>query len=161
MPLSLIWIITTVLLLAGLAGTIIPGLPGIGLVFGGILLYGILTDFTTISIPAVAAFGGIALLAVAADYAGSFLGAKVGGGKKIALLGTIGGAIIGAFTGGPLGILIGAFVGGLVGALIEGQTHHQAFKIAALSVVGILGAAVFQFVLAAAMIVAFVITVLV
>ena len=153
-----IWVITSLLLGVGLAGTVIPAVPGIGLVFAGILFYAFVTGFAAISIPAVIIFGIVALIAWAADLAGSALGATAGGGKKFALIGAVVGAIIGLTTG-PVGLLVGSFLGGLAGALIDGQNTQQAIRVAALSVVGVIGAAIFQFIVALAMIIAFLIAV--
>lgn len=159
MPLFVLWVIVGSLLLIGLVGTVVPGLPGVGLAFAGVLIFAAATQFTLVSVPTVIVFGLIGALAVAADYAGSLLGAKVGGGKRMALAGTIIGSLIGAVSGGPAGLFIGAFLGGLLGALMEGQTHQQAVKIALLSMVGIVGASAFQFVLTLAMIIAFLLAV--
>ncbi|MBI1833293.1 MAG: DUF456 family protein [Candidatus Andersenbacteria bacterium] len=156
----ILWTVTTVLFIVGLGGTVIPGLPGIGFVFAGILLYAWATSFTTVSGVSVVALGIVALAALAASYLGSAVGAKYGGGKQKAIWGTILGALIGA-TFGPIGIFVGAFVGGLIGALLEGNSHQQALRIAALSILGTLGASVIQFFLALAMIAAFLVAVFV
>lgn len=159
MPTILLWSITGLLMLLGLAGTVVPGIPGVGFVFAGMLFYGIVTDFTSISIGTMTMFGIVTAAAWLANYAGSVVGARAGGGKKPALIGTIVGAIIGGIAAGPGGIIAGAFFGGLAGALFEGQSHEQALKIALLATAGVVGAAVFQVLLAAVMIIAFLIAV--
>ncbi|MEX1112042.1 MAG: DUF456 domain-containing protein [Candidatus Andersenbacteria bacterium] len=153
-----VWAGISLLFVIGLAGTIIPGVPGVGLVFAGVLVYGVVTDFTILSVPTVILFGIVAVLAWLADYAGSAVGSKLGGGNKKALAGTVIGAIVGAFAG-PLGIFIGAFLGSLTGVLLEGKNSHQAAKVAFYSVLGTLGATVIQFILALAMIIAFLVIV--
>lgn len=155
----LVWFITIVLMLLGVVGTLLPAIPGIGFVFAGILVYAIATQFATISGATVAIFGVIAVLTWLANYLGSVMGAASGGGKGKALIGTILGAIAGVIIGGPVAILIGAFIGALVGALIEGKTHQQATKVAIWSVVGIIGATLFQFLIAISMVIAFFIAV--
>lgn len=155
MPIAIVWLTTVILFVVGLGGILIPALPGIGFVFAGILVYAWATGFSTISPITVLVFGVIALLAWLADFWGASVGAKVGGGKTYALTGTILGAIIGAIAFGPIGLFVGAFIGAMVGAVLEGATHQQALRVAALSVVGIVGATIVQFVLGIAMIVAF------
>ena len=78
-PITL-WIIVSVLFVLGTVGTLIPALPGIGFVFAGILIYGIVTQFTSVSITTVVALGAFSLLAMALDYVGSTIGAKAAGG---------------------------------------------------------------------------------
>lgn len=150
----LLWTLTAVLFIVGVAGTVVPALPGIGFVFAGILLYAWATGFAVVSVFSVVVLGVVATLALAASYFGSVVGAKYGGGKQKAMWGTIIGAIVGAFFS-PIGIFVGAFLGGLAGALLEGQSHQQALRIAALSIVGTLGASIVQFFLALAMIATF------
>lgn len=152
---AIVWVVTAALFIVGLAGVVIPVLPGIGFVFAGTLVYAWATGFSTISPLTIVVFGLLALLAWLADFWGASVGAKVGGGKTYALIGTVIGAVVGAVAVGPLGLLVGAFLGAMVGAVTEGATHQQALKVAALSVVGIVGGTVVQFLLSVAMIVAF------
>lgn len=159
MTLALIWFITLILLGTGLLGTIIPGLPGVGLVFAGVLVYALATSFAQISVMTVVIFGMLAALALAASYAGSVVGSRLGGGKRFAVVGTLLGALIGV-TAGPLGLLAGAFLGALMGALIEGKRGDQAVTVAAYSIIGVLGGTIIQFLLGVVMIIAFLVAVL-
>ncbi|MEX0649673.1 MAG: DUF456 domain-containing protein [Candidatus Andersenbacteria bacterium] len=151
---AVVWSVIALLFAGGLAGTIIPGVPGVGLVFLGIFIYAITTEFTILTIPAVVIFAIVALLAWLTDYLGSAVGSKLGGGSKKALLGTVVGAFIGALAG-PLGIFVGAFTGGLIGALLEGKSYQQATRVALFSVLGTIGSTAIQLLLAIAMIGAF------
>lgn len=153
-------IVTGLLFLGGIMGTVVPGVPGIGLIFLGVLLFAWNTGFSLISGMTVAIFGLVALLAWGTDLMGSMVGAKVAGGKKWALFGTILGALMGIMAGPP-GMMLGAFVGGFLGAVLEGANHQKALKVALFTVVGILGATVMQLMLAVAMILAFLIAVFV
>ncbi len=147
--------IVAILFLIGLAGTIIPGLPGIGLIFAGILIYAITTSFTTVTGTHLLIFALVSGLALAASYAGSMMGAKAGGGGAPSTIGTMVGALIGlAF--GPLGIFLGAFVGALAGSLYEGRSSAVATKVALYSVVGIIGGTIVQLLLGLSMIGAFI-----
>lgn len=157
---SLLWLIVSVLFLIGLAGIFIPALPGILLVFAGILLYAIATDFVTVTMFTVLALGGVALLAWLADWAGAALGARAGGGRWPTVLGSVAGMLVGLTTGGPLGMVVGAFLGALTGALYEGKDAAQAGRAALFSLVGLIGATVVQLVLALGMIGAFLLAVL-
>jgi uncharacterized protein YqgC (DUF456 family) len=155
MSLSIIWLVTILLLSVGLIGTIIPALPGIALTYVGILFYSFMTDFRGISPSTVIIFGIITAIAFLAGHMGSVIGSRAGGGKTWSVVGTFFGAIIGLFTFGPIGLFVGAFFGALGGGMIEGATHHQAFKIATFSTIGVLGGAIVQFFLALSMTIAF------
>jgi hypothetical protein len=159
-PLVLL-ILVSVLFLAGLAGTIVPGLPGIPLIFLGALLYGYFTEFATISPITVGVFGFAALIALGADYLGSVLGARYGGGSWWAIGGVLIGALIGVAVLGPLGLILGALAGGFGGALVEGQTNAGALRVTLTTFVGIIGASIFQFVLGLSLLVTFVVALIV
>ena len=157
----LIWILISILFLVGLAGVVIPGLPGLGLIFLGILIYALATNFAHISVAALVIFGLITALATLADYYGSALGARLGGGKWWALAGSLIGAIAGAMIAGPPGLFVGAYTGALLGALQEGQSTQQAARTAVFAIVGLVGAAIVQFVVAIALILSFLLMVIV
>ncbi|PIT98225.1 MAG: hypothetical protein COT71_01855 [Candidatus Andersenbacteria bacterium CG10_big_fil_rev_8_21_14_0_10_54_11] len=155
MSLFIIWFIVSLLFLAGLAGIFIPAVPGIALVFAGILVYAAVTGFAVISVPMVIVLSLIALLAWLADWFGPAAGARLGGGGKATILGSVIGLLLGLMMGSPLGIAPGAFLGALAGALYEGKSGSAASRAAVFSVLGLLGAAVVQFILALGMIAAF------
>ncbi|HLC49292.1 MAG TPA: DUF456 domain-containing protein [Candidatus Andersenbacteria bacterium] len=151
-------IITILLFGIGCLGTLVPGLPGIGLVYGGILLYAFADGFTSISVSTVVYLGIVTIIAAMAQYVGSLWAAKSAGGRQKALIGTLLGAFIGTISG-PIGIFVGAFMGALIGATIEGKNPEKAFRVAMLSVLGIVGGSLIQLVLSIALISAFVLAV--
>lgn len=153
----LLWCITIVLFAIGTIGTIVPGLPGLGFVFAGVLLYSWATDWAQISTTTVVVVGFIALLASLADWFGSGLATQIGGGKRKAFVGTLLGGVLGLLVASLPGMLIGAFVGAMAGAILEGKKPQQAGKIAVLSIMGILGAKVLQLGIALGIIITFII----
>lgn len=154
----LILVITIIFFLLGVLGTLIPALPGIGLVYAGILIYAFADHFTVIEVSTVVYLGIAALIASGAQYIGSVWAAKSAGGKKRALVGTFIGALFGTMAG-PVGIFVGAFSGALAGALLEGSNPEKAARVAFQSVVGIIGGSIIQFLLSLALIAAFIIAV--
>lgn len=155
LSLSIIWLITILLLIVGLVGTIIPALPGIGLTYAAILFYSFASDFRGISPSTVVIFGVITTIAFLASYLGSLFGTRAGGGKTWSVAGSFLGAIVGLFTMGPIGLFVGAFLGALAGGLIEGASHNEALKIATFSTIGTVGGALVQFLLALSLTIAF------
>lgn len=154
-----IWIITLLLFFLGVAGTIIPGLPGLALVFAGVLFYAWITQFATISTTTVVVIGVVALLAGLAEWYGSAVVAGLSGGRTKVLMGTIAGSVIGLLVASAPGMLLGAFIGAFVGALAEGKDITTAGKVAALSIVGLLGAKALQVIVALGVVIAFLIAV--
>lgn len=154
-----LWLITAAMFVIGLIGTVVPGLPGIGIVYGGILVYAFATDFASISGTTVIIFGVVTAAALFASYMGTIIASKIGGGKKKALTGAALGALMGTFAG-PGGMMIGAFLGAFLGALMEQQSGERALKVAALSVLGAIGGSVIQLLLAVVLIISFFLAIL-
>lgn len=161
MSLILLWVLTIGLFILGVLGVFVPFLPGIGLVFAGILLYAWMTNFSVISLGAVIVFGVVTFLAWLVEYLGSILGARFGGGGRYAMWGSLLGGLMGLVFVGPLGLLLGVVVGVVAGALYEGKNLNQAGKTAFFSILGILGARIIQLIMALSVIVAFIVAVII
>ena len=72
----LLWSLVVLLIVAGIAGTVLPMLPGTALVFAGLLLGAWIDDFTLVSAVTVAVLGVLTLISWAVDYLSGVLGAK-------------------------------------------------------------------------------------
>ncbi|OYT14711.1 MAG: hypothetical protein B7C24_16880 [Bacteroidetes bacterium 4572_77] len=131
-------ILAIVLGLIGLAGAIIPILPGPVFSFLGLLsLY-----FTKMA-PFEERFMGIWLLftvlITAIDQIVPVLGAKKMGASKYGINGAIVGLLLGIFLFPPIGIIVGPFLGALVGELLHGNDFNSATKAGFGSLLGFLG----------------------
>jgi len=104
---AILWI-TLIVMLAGLAGSVLPGLPGVPLIFISGLVYAFATDFEYVGGLTVAFLGLFAAIALVLDFVATAYGARRFGASN---WGTAGGAI-----GGIVGALIGALFLG-IGAL--------------------------------------------
>lgn len=155
-----IWFPVAFLCIAGLLGTFIPLLPGVGIIFLGILLYAIVTDFVTISPFILSIFALTTVLASLSSYGAGIIGARVGGGGRLTVLGAIIGAVVGVLVT-PLGLLLGSFVGALAGALIESPDQTRALRVSLFTVIGVVGSSILQFMIGLSMIAAFIMLVLV
>lgn len=155
MSTAVLWLATGLFFAGGLLGIVVPGLPGVGLVFIGILFYAMMTDFVQVSVGFVIGSGIVALAAWLVEYLGAIIGAKAGGGGKFTLLGTIAGGLLGLLAGGPLGLLAGVVLGAAMGAMYEGKTVEKAGRAALFSIVGIMGAKIVQAGLTAGLIIVF------
>jgi uncharacterized protein len=122
----------SVLLLAatGLAGLLlIPfGLPGLWVIVLGILSYGWLTDFRTLSAGLVALIVGLALVGELVEAWIGFRFAQRYGGSRRAGWGAVFGGLVGAVMGVPvpvIGSVIGGFVGAFAGAALFEYTRAR------------------------------------
>jgi uncharacterized protein YqgC (DUF456 family) len=116
----LLWTLVVVLVVTGLAGLVLPGLPGAPLLFGGLLLMAWIENFAYIGAGTLVALGVLAALTFAVDLVAGALGAKRYGASGRAMLGAAIGATVGIFLG-LVGVLIGPFVGALIGELSRGR----------------------------------------
>ena len=148
--------IAAVLVVIGLVGTVLPALPGLPLVFAGMLLAAWAGDFQQISVFTVVVLGVLTLLSLAIDFWATALGAKRVGASRKALVGAVLGTFAGIFFG-PVGLFAGPFVGALAGELLHGRTLNgrglgQATKVGFGTWLGIVFGVVLKLTLAFAMI---------
>jgi len=111
---ALWWTLAVLMALAGVAGTVLPVLPGTLLVLAGLFLGAWIDGFERVS---GATMGLIALLAVlgfATDYVAALLGAKKVGASRWALIGAALGTVVGLLAG-FVGVLVLPFVGAVAG----------------------------------------------
>ena len=120
-----LWLLAAILVLVGIAGTILPMLPGIPLVFVGLFIAAWLDGFAKVSVLTIIIIGLIALLALIVEFVASFITVKKAGASKYALWGAAIGGLIGFFTG-PLGLIIGTAVGAAIGELLAEKETSQA-----------------------------------
>ena len=123
----LLKILAAVLVLIGLAGTLLPILPGVPLIFAGLLVAAWADNFQHVGAVALTILGALTVLAIAADFLASALGAKKLGASPKAVAGATIGAIVGIFFGLP-GIVLGPFLGAVIGELSAKRELLQAGK---------------------------------
>ena len=111
-----LWTLAVLLVLAGVAGLVLPLLPGPALLFGGLLLAAWIEDFVHVGAGTLTALGIMALLIFAVDAAGTAYGARRYGASRRAIAGAAIGAVVGIVFG-LIGVLIGPFVGAVIGEL--------------------------------------------
>ena len=92
-----LWIVAGLLVASGLAGLLLPALPGPPLIFAGLLCAAWAEDFVYVGWRTLTMLGGLALLAVAADFVAGAFGAKHFGASTKAMVGAAIGALIGLF----------------------------------------------------------------
>ncbi|MDX5324722.1 MAG: DUF456 domain-containing protein [Bacteroidota bacterium] len=125
------------LLLLGLAGAILPILPGPPLSFVGLLLIEI--SFGSPSPIMLYILGALALLVFLLDYWVPIWGTRKFGGTRAGVIGATLGLIAGLLVFPPFGVILGPFAGAYIGEVIYSKkTHGEAFKAAWGSFIGFL-----------------------
>jgi len=150
-PQAYFFVLAAILVLLGLAGTILPVLPGVLLVFGGLFLAAWADGFQRVGVIALTIIATLGALSFVADFVASLLGAKRVGASPLALVGAAVGGIIGVFLGIP-GILFGPFIGAVAGEYLARGRLVQAGKVGLGTWIGLLVAAVAKVVIAFLMI---------
>lgn len=122
------YIVAAVLVLVGLAGTILPALPGLPLVFAGMVLGAWAGGFEHIGIPVLVVLGLLTLLSLVVDFWATALGARRVGASGKAVAGAVAGTFAGIFFG-PVGLFAGPFIGALAGELLHGRDVAKATRV--------------------------------
>jgi len=113
---GLLLALTLVLMVVGLLGSVLPGLPGVTLIFLSALVYATLTDFRSIGATILVVLFIFAAIAFVADFVATSYGARRFGASN---WGTVGGAI-GGIAGALFGLLflgIGSLFGLILGTI--------------------------------------------
>ena len=105
-----------ILILAGLAGLVLPVLPGPFLVLTGLLLAAWSEDFVYIGTTTITILVILAIITFIVDYVAGAYGAKKYGASRQAIWGAIIGAVVGLFLG-LIGVIVGPFIGAFIGQL--------------------------------------------
>ena len=123
-PTTLYYVLAVLLVLVGIAGTILPALPGLPLVFAGMLLAAWAGDFQQVGVPMLVALGLLTVFSLAVDFWATALGAKRVGASRLAIVGAMVGTVAGLFFG-PIGLLLGPFGGAIAGELIHRRSLQK------------------------------------
>jgi uncharacterized protein YqgC (DUF456 family) len=108
------WVLAWLLVVIGLAGALLPALPGTPVIMAGLVLMAWLNDFIRVGFSTLAALLALTLLSVIVDFLATAEGARRFGAGRAAILGATLGLIVGIFFGLP-GMLLGPFVGAVAG----------------------------------------------
>lgn len=106
-----VWTLTTVLMVIGLAGAVLPFVPGPMVIFVAALVHTLLRPQSGVGWWCIAILFVLMLVAYAFDFASGAVGAKWFGGSRWGMAGVILGGIVGLFFG-IIGLIIGPLVGG-------------------------------------------------
>ena len=160
-----------IIMLVGVAGAVIPGLPGSSLILVAILVWGLINGFSQMGWALGIAIL-VLLLSILIDFLASYWGAKQSGASKWGQIGCLVGFGLGFFGllpalpfGGPLlGMLIGPFFGAVLGEFLYRkdlefpQRMNLSFKAGLGIVVGTVVGNIIQGILAISTVIVFLVT---
>jgi len=118
---TLLYAVAALLIIVGLLGAIVPALPGIPLIFGGIWLVSALDHYRHAGLWWLLLIAFIGLVGLTIDLIAGVLGAKRVGASRLAILGALAGTVTGLFFGLP-GLVLGPFLGAVLGELAAGNS---------------------------------------
>ncbi|MEO8486420.1 MAG: DUF456 domain-containing protein [Betaproteobacteria bacterium] len=133
----LLWALAAALIAVGIAGTILPAIPGATLVFGGIALAAWVDDFARVPVWVVVVAGVLAALTWVIDLAAGAAGAKRMGASPWAVVGAAVGTIAGVFTG-LVGLLFLPLAGAALGEYLARRDLVRAGKVGIATWIGLL-----------------------
>lgn len=145
------WIGAGVLVVIGLIGLVLPGIPGAPLIFAGLLLAAWAESFTYVGLWTLVALGLLAILTYCVDFWATMFGAKKFGASKRAVIGALIGAVVGLFLGLP-GVIFGPFIGAVIGELSAQRNLQQAARAGFGATVGLVLGAALKIAMALAMV---------
>ncbi|OGU21228.1 MAG: hypothetical protein A2580_13075 [Hydrogenophilales bacterium RIFOXYD1_FULL_62_11] len=151
----LLWLLAALLIVVGFAGLILPAVPGIPLVFAGLVLLAWAENFAYVGWLTLTVLGVLALVSVGVDFLAAALGAKKFGASSRAIWGAAIGALAGLFFGLP-GLLLGPFLGAVIGEFSRKTSLRAAAHAGVGATLGLLFGALLKIALAFAMVGVFV-----
>jgi uncharacterized protein YqgC (DUF456 family) len=111
-----LWALAALLVALGVAGLLLPALPGAPLILAGLVVASWAEDFAFVTWPWLALLAAIAALTYAVDFAATALGAQRFGASPRSVVGAAIGGVAGLFFG-PIGIVLGPFAGAVIAEL--------------------------------------------
>jgi uncharacterized protein YqgC (DUF456 family) len=146
-----LYLLAAALIIGGLIGSVIPALPALPMIFGGIWLAAAVDDYHHVGLWWLLILGGLGATGVVLEFIASTLGAKRIGASRQALWGASIGMLAGMFFGIP-GLLLGPFVGALLGELASGKSVLRSAHVGVGTWVGLLFGALMKLVISFVMV---------
>ncbi|MDT8319749.1 MAG: DUF456 domain-containing protein [Xanthomonadales bacterium] len=150
------WLLAILLIAAGLAGTVLPAMPGVPLIFAGLLLGAWIDGFQVVGWFTIGVLAVLTLVAWLIDFVAGAFGARYLGATSRSFWGATIGALVGMFFGLP-GIVLGPFLGAVAGELSGGRDMLQSGRAGVGAWLGMVVATAVKFAIAFLMIGVFVI----
>ena len=147
----MLWPLAVLLVVVGLIGIVVPGVPGAVLIFAGLLLAAWADGFARVGVGTIVVLAILTVATYVVDVATMALGMKRLGTSRRAMAGAAVGTIAGLLFGLP-GLIFGPFVGAALGELTAHRDLRRASRAGVVAWVGFLIGTVLKVGLAFAMV---------
>jgi uncharacterized protein YqgC (DUF456 family) len=144
-------LLVAVLMIAGLVGAVLPGLPGTPLIVLGALIHGYATSWESLGLARILILVVLAAASELAGYLGAALGARRSGGSRWAVLGAVAGLLLG-LPFAPLGLVLGPMIGAIAAELIRTGALRDSIRTGTGAAIGVLAGTVLHVALALVMV---------
>jgi len=134
---TIAFVVSAFLIVAGIVGAVVPALPGVPLVFAGMLLAAWANHFDHVGPVTLVVLGLLGAIAMAVDFLAGLAGARRVGASRQALWGATLGTLVGLFFGLP-GVVLGPFAGAVAGELAAGSRAGRAAHVGVGTWIGLL-----------------------
>jgi uncharacterized protein YqgC (DUF456 family) len=150
----LLFIVSVVVMLVGLAGTVLPVLPGVPIIFAAALLYSVATGFAAPDSTTLGIFAILTGLTFLLDWLATVVGVKRMGGTWAGVVGSFVGMVVTLMIPGlgVLAFLAGAFAGAVLGELLFSTDTRRAIRAGTGSFLGLVLGGLAKFVIGSVMI---------
>jgi uncharacterized protein YqgC (DUF456 family) len=138
-----LWIAAVLMIVVGIAGTVLPALPGVVFVFAGIVLAAWIDGFTVVSGWTVGLLAVLAAAGFAIDYVAQMVSAQRAGATALGIVGAAAGTVLGIFTG-LVGLLFMPLAGAAVGEYVAHRDALRAGRVGLATWIGLLVGAVLK-----------------
>ena len=145
-----LWILAIILMIVGALGIVLPALPGVPLIYAGMVLAASIDDFQRIGWITLTVLGLLTLIGFIVDFAASAMGAKRVGASARAVWGAVIGTVVGLFFGIP-GLILGPFIGAVIGEITVHGKVGTAGKVGLATWIGLLFGTLFKLAIAFSM----------
>lgn len=132
----LIMVLAIILMVGGIAGCVLPILPGAPLAYAGLLLLHF-TGLAHFSTAQLIVWLIVVVMLQVVDYITPLLGSKYSGGTSFGNRGCVAGTLLGLFFM-PWGIILGPFLGAVAGEMMGGSDFPHAVRAGIGTLIGFL-----------------------
>ena len=140
-----LYVVAATLILVGLAGAVVPALPGIPLIFAGIWLVAGVDEYHHIGLWWLLSIALVGAIGLTMDLVAGALGTKRVGASRQAVWGALLGTVVGLFFG-LSGLLLGPFFGAVLGELSAGSGVLRSTHVGVSASIGLIFGAVVKLV---------------
>lgn len=151
---TVLLIVVLIVMMVGLAGTILPMLPGAPIILVAALVYGMFTEFAVVNANTLIWLTVLTGVSLVVDWVAQVYGVKRMGGSWGGIVGSIVGMVVGLMIPGVnvIGFVLGAFIGAVLGEVAVGRRSREAWRAGLGSSIGFVVGGVGKFVIGLVMV---------